>query len=153
MWVWNYSHLSGSAKRSQKIAKDANPLEPSRRSIQSILGHFWNFATTGFWDLTWFLSQKSVFMPKAVFNGLKTQNASLECCLEWKNTHLFQVWGNFLHNCGLKLFAANTRGIYKVENAKIHNCEQNCAKLGVNVNVYFFIPSNILSYHFGIWGL
>ena len=84
----------------KKFAKDANPLGPFRGSIQSILGHFWNFATTGFQDLSWFLSRISVFMPKHVFKGPKTQNDSLECCLEWKNTHLLQVWCNFIHNCG-----------------------------------------------------
>ena len=36
-----------------------------------------------------------------------------------------------------------------MENAKIHNCGRNDTKLGVNV--YFFIPSNILNDYFGIW--
>ena len=84
----------------KKFAKDTNPLGPSRGSIQSILGHFWNFATTGFQVLSWFLSRKSVFIPKHVYKALKSQNDSLECCLEWKNTHLLQVWCNFIHNCG-----------------------------------------------------
>ena len=109
----------------RKFAKDTNPLGPSGGSIQSILGHFWNFATTGFRDLSWFSSRKSVFMPKHVFKGLKSQNDSLECCFEWKNAHFLQVWCHFDHNCWFWLFAANTRGKHKVKDSKNHNCKQN----------------------------
>ena len=80
-WYWYQEHTCLEAPRGvKKFAKDTNPLGPSRGSIQSILGHFWNFATTGFRDLSWFSLWKSVILPKHVFKDLKSQNDSLECC-------------------------------------------------------------------------
>ena len=57
-------------------------------------------------------------------------------------------YNGFYYN-GVRLyFVANKGRKFKVKNAKIYNYERNCTKLGGNV--YFFIPSNNLNYHFGI---